>query len=113
MHELSITQAIVSIVLRKALEADAARITRVDLRIGQLAGIIPECVELQFALLSRGTIAEDAVLSFDTPPLTLKCRTCNATYTREDVREPCPCCGGAEIDIISGFELSVQSIEID
>ena len=113
MHELAITQAIMSIVLRKALEVDAARVTRVDLQVGRLAGVIPECVELQFSLLGKGTVAEEANLFFDQPPITLKCRTCDIAYATDDTEFTCPQCGGREIDILSGFELTVQSIEVE
>jgi hydrogenase nickel incorporation protein HypA/HybF len=113
MHELSVTMAIMSIVLEKAQEAGAARVTGVDLRVGRLAGIIPECVRLQFSLLGKGTIAEGASLSFIEPPLTLRCRVCDITYTRDNTELTCPNCEGREIDIVTGFELSVESIEVD
>jgi hydrogenase nickel incorporation protein HypA/HybF len=113
MHELSITTAIMSIVLEKAEEFKAGKVTRVDLQIGRLAGIIPECVRLQFAILGKGTIAENALLSFNEPALTLRCRVCDTTYTRENTDLTCPRCCGREIDILSGFELNVESIEVE
>ncbi len=113
MHELAITEAIVSIVVRKALEANASKVTRIDLEVGRLTGIVPECVELQFALLGEGTIAQGARLCFDLRPVNLKCRACDITYARDEMEFSCPRCRGLEIDVLSGFELSVQSIEAE
>ena len=113
MHELSITRAILAIVLKKAQEANAVRITQIDLQIGRLAGIVPECVDLQFAVLSKGTIAEKAVLSCEMLPLMLKCRVCDVTYGGDDAVRPCPQCADTAVDIVSGYELSVQSMEVE
>jgi hydrogenase nickel incorporation protein HypA/HybF len=113
MHELSITMAIMSIVLEKAQEAGAGKVTRVELRVGRLTGIIPECVRLQFSLLGKGTVAENASLSFIEPPLTLRCRVCNVNYTADSTELTCPTCRRLEIDILSGSELSVESIEVE
>ncbi len=48
MHELSITQSILSIVLEQTEAARANKITRINLTIGELAGIVGECVEFYF-----------------------------------------------------------------
>ena len=43
MHELSITQNILSIALEKAEDARAKRVTRVNLTFGGLSGIVDDC----------------------------------------------------------------------
>jgi hydrogenase nickel incorporation protein HypA/HybF len=42
MHELSITQSILSIALEQAEAAQANRITKINLVIGELSGIVDE-----------------------------------------------------------------------
>ena len=113
MHEFSITMSIMSIVLQKAEEVQANKINSIDLQIGRLAGIIPECVRLQFDLLSRGTIAAGASLSFNQPPTKLHCRKCNVIYSSDNSDLACPNCRGEEIEILSGFELFVESMEVE
>ena len=76
MHEFPITMSILSIVLEHARAAQASKVTGVNLTIGQLSGIVPECVQLQFSILSRDTMAADAALSFNRPPSRLRCRNC-------------------------------------
>jgi hydrogenase nickel incorporation protein HypA/HybF len=104
---------IMSIVLQKAEEVQANRITSIDLQIGRLAGVVPECVRLQFDLLSRGTIAAGATLSFNQPPVKLRCRKCNRIYSSDNFDLACPNCQASEIEILSGFELCVESIEVE
>jgi len=112
MHEFAVTQSILSIVMQKAQEAKARKITKVDLLVGRLTGYVPECIQLQFDILSHGTAASGARLSFHQPPINLHCRKCNIDYTSESFDLKCPECLTMETDILSGSELCVESMEI-
>ncbi len=113
MHEFAITQSILSIVLQKVREVDASKITKIELLIGRLTGYVPECIQLQFDILSRGSAAAGARLSFLQPPTKLHCRKCSYDYTSNSFDIRCPKCHNMEIDILSGSELSVESIEVE
>jgi hydrogenase nickel incorporation protein HypA/HybF len=113
MHELSITQSILSLTLEQAKKVNANKITKINLTIGELTGIVEECVRFYFELLSKDTIAAEATLSFDKPPTTLRCRQCATTFSPEDLAWTCPNCGELKIEIISGRECQVNSIEVD
>ena len=113
MHELTITNSILSIILQKAREAKVRQITKVDLRIGRLTGFVPECIQLQFDILSRNTIAAGASLSFNQPPTKLHCRKCHINYTSDSFDLICPQCHSMEIDILSGSELYIESMEAE
>ena len=113
MHELSITQGILSIALEKAEAAQANKITKINLVIGELSGIVDECVEVYFELLSKDTIAAGADLSFDRPPTRLRCRKCNNTFSPDGLNWVCPGCGDQSVEIVSGRECYISSIEVD
>lgn len=113
MHELSITQSILSLTLEQAKKVNANKITKINLTIGELTGIVDECVRFYFELLSKDTIAAQATLSFDKPPTTLRCRQCATTFSPENMAWACPNCGEPKIEIISGRECQVSSIEVD
>jgi hydrogenase nickel incorporation protein HypA/HybF len=113
MHEFAITQSILSIILQKAQEAKAKKITRVDLLVGRLTGYVPECIQLQFDILSHNTVAADASLTFHQPPAKLRCRKCNREFTSDSFDLICPKCHTMHIDILSGSELYVESIEVE
>jgi len=113
MHELSITQSILSIALEKAKEASAKKITKINLTIGELSGVVDECVQFYFDLLSKDTIAAEASLSFHRPPTKLRCRSCNTTFLPDNLNWACPSCREQKIEIVSGRECYVSSIEVD
>jgi hydrogenase nickel incorporation protein HypA/HybF len=113
MHELAITQSILSLTLEQAKKVNASKITRINLTIGELTGIVEDCVRFYFELLSKDTIAAEATLTFDKPPTTLRCRQCATTFSPENLTWVCPNCGEPKIEIISGRECLVSSIEVD
>jgi len=113
MHEFSITQNILTIALEQAEAARADRISRINLTIGELSGIVDECVQFYFDMLSKDTIAARATLSFDRPPTRLRCRNCDTIFPPNNLDWSCPDCRRREIEIVSGRECSVTSIEVE
>ena len=113
MHELSITQSILSIALEQAKVAQANKIIKINLTIGELTGIVDDCVQFYFELLSKDTIAAEASLSFHRPPTKLRCRNCATTFSPDNLDWACPNCRERSIEIISGRELYVSSLEVD
>lgn len=113
MHELSITQSILSIALEKANEVKAGKVTKINLIIGELSGVVNECVEFYFDLLSKDTIAAEASLSFERTPNKLRCRSCATVFSPDNLDWACPNCHEAKVEIISGRECYVDSIEVD
>ncbi len=113
MHELSITQNILSIALGKAKEVQASKVTKINLIIGELSGVVDECVEFYFDLLSNDTIAARASLSFERTPNKLRCRNCATVFSPDSLVWTCPNCHEHAIEILSGRECYVESIEVD
>jgi hydrogenase nickel incorporation protein HypA/HybF len=57
MHELAVTQSILEICLRHAEEANAAKITDINLIIGQFSSIVDDSVQFYWDMIADGTIA--------------------------------------------------------
>ena len=113
MHELSITQSILSIALEKADKAKASKITRINLTIGELSGIAGECVQFYFEFLSKDAIAAEAIISFERTPTQLRCRNCATVFSPDNSDWVCPSCREQTIEVISGRESYVNSIEVE
>ena len=115
MHELSIMGNILDIVLEHAGKNAAKRVKAVNLMIGELSDIIPEWAQMYFDMLSKETIAENAKLVIDRIPLSVSCKDCGNvhTYQDKDWKFTCQKCGSANIEVISGREMTVTSIEIE
>ena len=113
MHEYSVTQSLLSLALEKANEAKASKITQINLVLGELSGIVDECVQFHFNFLSKDTIAADSELSFTRTPTKLRCRNCEVVFPPQNHNWSCPNCHEAGIEIISGRECYVESIEVE
>jgi hydrogenase nickel incorporation protein HypA/HybF len=113
MHELSITQSMLDLVLEHAEKAEARRVEKVNLVIGEMTGVVDECVQFYFSLLGKGTIAEKAVLSCKMVPVAAQCRSCGKTFQPKNYDWTCPYCGNHGVEIVAGQELFVESIEVE
>jgi hydrogenase nickel incorporation protein HypA/HybF len=114
MHELSVTQSILDIVLRHAQQAGASRIMGINLVIGELAGFVDDSIQFYFDFLSRDTVAQGAQLNFERLAARVRCHACGAEYAPPNSRLwSCPECDALGGEIIAGREFSVASIEID
>lgn len=113
MHELKVTQDILSIVLEEANKMNAAGVTDIWLTIGHLSSIVDDFVQFYWDFISEGTICKGALLHFNRPPAVLQCRKCQTTFTLEDELLPCPSCNSFDLEVFSGDEMQVDQIEIE
>ena len=113
MHEASITESILSLALDKAQEAGAQKITRINLVLGELSGVVGECVQMYFEVLAQNTLAGGAILSCETKPTTLQCRKCGKVFLPADHNWACPDCREANVEIVAGRECYMESIEVE
>ena len=113
MHELAITQSILNLVLEQAEQAGAKEVGKINLVIGEMTGVVSECVQFYFDLLSKGTPADGATLAFKAVPTRTRCRDCDKLSEVEEFDWTCPRCNGNNIEIVAGKELFVESIEVE
>jgi hydrogenase nickel incorporation protein HypA/HybF len=117
MHELSVTQGILDVVLDAAQQAGAERIRAINLVIGDLSSIVDDSVQFYFDFLSRDTPAQGATLHFQREPARATCQECAQSFTIAVPFTPdssrCPACGSSSLRIAGGQEFYVDSIEVD
>ncbi|MHB1414909.1 MAG: hydrogenase maturation nickel metallochaperone HypA [Chloroflexota bacterium] len=113
MHELSITENILSLAMGEAQKHEAQRIAVIRLKIGEMTQVDPSCVEFYLEVLAKGTIAEGVKLETDLVPLRAACRSCGAEFGVREFAFACPTCGGTDTEIASGREMYIDSIEIE
>ena len=113
MHEMAITQSMVNLVVEEAKKGGARKVKNINLVLGELSGVVGDCVQLYFDLMSRDTIAEGATISFKTVPTQAKCRQCARVFEVREFDWLCPDCHSPSIELVSGDELLVESIEVE
>ena len=112
MHEFAITQSMLDLVLEQAKKAGAKEVGKINVVIGEMTGVVGECVQFYFPFLSQGTIAEGATLCFTMVSTMARCRDCSREFELQEFDWACPNCGGNSLEIIAGKELFVESIEV-
>ncbi len=113
MHELSIAQSIIEIV-RQHLPANGSPAVRtVNMKVGELSGVVTESLEFCFQAITAGTPLEGARLAIEHLPVRARCRTCTAVFPVEQSVFRCASCDGEDLEIVSGRELRVTEIELE
>lgn len=113
MHELPVTESMLEIALRHAAQAKADRIIALNLVIGQLASVIDDSIQFYWGIIAKDTLAEGAILNFRRLPAQFHCLECGLVYQPGEEIEPCPDCNSSKIEIQSGREFYLESIEIE
>jgi hydrogenase nickel incorporation protein HypA/HybF len=112
MHELSIARSIVEIVEQTVSPADYSAVTDVHVRIGEMAGVVPDSLAFCFSAVVAETPLCNAKLTIEHVPLTMECKTCGNKFRSEFGYVPCPRCKQTDTTVLSGTELQVVEIEL-
>ena len=110
MHELAISSAVLESVLR---HADGRRVSAVKLRVGHLRQVVPDSLEFYWGIVTRDGVCEGSVLEQEVIAARLECTACAREWEIELPVFRCPSCGGAKVQVVSGDELEVESIEVE
>jgi hydrogenase nickel incorporation protein HypA/HybF len=113
MHELAVTQSILDISLRHAKEANAKRITDINLLIGQFSSIVDDSVQFYWEIISKDTIAQGSSLHFERVPAEMICNNCGHTFHPTEKTFKCPSCSSYSVRVTKGEEFRVESIDVE
>ena len=113
MHEMGIALQIVEIATASLpADLDKARVAAVNLRIGKLAAVVPESLRFCFDVAIKDTALEGATLVIEEIPVVAKCNDCATQWTIDEPVFVCQKCRSGSLDILSGRELDIESIEV-
>lgn len=110
MHELSIAESVVQIASR---HANGRRVTKVWLKVGHLRQVVPSALTFGFELVAEGTPVEGAELELENVPATGLCSDCGVESRLQSFPLQCGVCGGFDLELLSGEELFVESLELE
>ncbi len=110
MHELSIAESIVRVA---GDHANGRRVTKVYVKVGHLRQVVPSALAFSFELVAQGTPVEGAKLALEEVPVTARCRSCGVESRLGAFPLLCNSCGSADLRIVEGEELMVESLEME
>lgn len=111
MHETRIACDLARVILEVAGSEGLHRITRVNLKFGQMIQIVPDIFRHAFAAATEGTIAEHAEVFIEVVPVAVCCENCGKEAGLSGLVFRCSCCGGTMLEVIRGKEMFIQSME--
>lgn len=113
MHELSLCQALVSLLEQQAAEQSFVRVRQIWLEVGALAAVAPEAMMLAFAAASRATLAEGAILHLLERPGRARCGDCGRECEIRQWQALCPACGHPTLQLLSGQQIMIRELEVE
>jgi hydrogenase nickel incorporation protein HypA/HybF len=114
MHEMGIASEIVRIAVESIpAEMAGSRVVRVHLKVGKLAAVVAESLRFCFEIVAKETPAEGAQLEIQEMAVVAQCNGCDHQWEIGNAVFSCPRCGSGSIDMLSGRELDIDSIELE
>jgi hydrogenase nickel incorporation protein HypA/HybF len=111
LHELAIAESLLQIIVDESKRHGLERINKVKLQIGKFTAVIPESLTFCFELVSRDTVASEAKIEIETVGIVARCEKCDISFDVQNQVFLCPRCGEPALELLSGRELSILSIE--
>ncbi|HYO08878.1 MAG TPA: hydrogenase maturation nickel metallochaperone HypA [Tepidisphaeraceae bacterium] len=113
MHELSVAQQLVQLVIESLDGEGDVRVTAVRLRLGPLAGVEAGALRFAFDSATAGTMLCGARLVVEPVELVAFCASCGEERLLASVqRLRCPACDAPTPEIVRGRDLEVISVEV-
>ena len=113
MHELAVSQDIVSQVEKIAAQHNAVAVHKILLEIGPLSGVETALLEAAFPIACAGTVAEQAILEISEIPVKVRGNSCHKESVVSTNDLTCRHCGNWRTQVISGDEMLLKRIELD
>ena len=113
MHELSLAEKINSTIKNLCERSDWTRVRRIVLKVGHMRQVDPELLSFAFDVVAKGTVSEGAKVSILELPVVFMCHSCGKETTSEGTVFVCANCGGTNVELRSGMELTIESMEVE
>ena len=113
MHEFSLAQGLVEQITELLVREGAKKVTRVEVSIGAMSGVMKDPFEFCFPEAARNTCLDSCKLVINEVPLKVSCMDCGAESLPENFDIRCTLCKCQNVKIIEGKDFLLKSIEVD
>ncbi len=112
MHEMSLAGGILKVIDDAAAREPFARVQRLTLEAGALAGVEVESLRFALRAMAPGTRLEGAEIVIEEPPGQAWCMPCGKPVSISSRGDACPSCGGYQLQATGGTELKVLDLMV-
>jgi hydrogenase nickel incorporation protein HypA/HybF len=113
MHELGIAASILDSVEKEAKRHPGVHISKVGVKVGELAGVDQDALQFGFEVLVKDTAFEPLTLEVEYIPRVQRCPKCEHEFRMTEFDPRCPLCGDFGTRCVSGEELDIAYMEVD
>jgi len=113
MHEMSIAESLVDLIEDEARKDRFGRVKRIGIKLGALGHVESAALAFCFDVVSRGTVAEGALLEVHVVPGTGWCPRCRCSVAIAQRYDLCPSCGRSHVEMATGDELRLTELEVE
>lgn len=113
MHELSVTNGLLKLCIEEGERHNVKKINKVNIKVGELTGLVPNCISEYFNIVAKGTIAEGTEIVIEKIPVSIHCEDCGFEGELGKNKYYCPKCTGSKYKIIKGREFYLDTMEVD
>ncbi len=112
MHEMALAESMLQIVEETARSNGASRVASIRLELGALSHVDRDALRFCFDAVTRDGPAAGARLDIVTTPGEAWCMPCGARVPLAALGDPCPRCGGYQLQVVDGEQMQLKEIEI-
>jgi hydrogenase nickel incorporation protein HypA/HybF len=113
MHEFAIASSVLDAVRTEARLRPGMRVSKIGVRIGDLAGLDPDALSFCFEALTKETDLQSVILEIERRPRRQRCSRCANEFTVVNYETSCPDCGEKLTVFLSGDELELAYLEME
>jgi hydrogenase nickel incorporation protein HypA/HybF len=113
MHELGIANSVLDAARAEARLRPSMRLTKIVVRVGDLAGVDPDALSFCFGALVKETDFEPVVLEIERRPQRHHCPRCASEFIVRRYDTVCPTCGETMTTFSGGNELELAYLEME
>ena len=112
MHEMSLAEGMIQLIEENGRQQNFSQVTAVHLEIGRLSNVEIESMRFCFDAVIQGTLAEGASLTITEAPGQGWCMDCACTVEHNKLYDPCPLCGGYQVQVTGGNQMLIKELEV-
>ncbi len=113
MHEFAIASSVLQAVQTEVRLRPGMRVSKIGVRIGDLAGLDPDALSFCFQALTKETELESVVLVIERKPRRQRCSRCAHEFVVVNYETSCPECGEGLTAFLGGDELELAYLEME